>query len=203
MEVLILIVWIVLSGVAGAIAGNKGRSGVGFFLLSLILSPLAALAGETIEFKGVPFGASEAELLQLHPSAKCNAPKERLLVDRYCFILVSYGGAEANVAFSLIEDKVVGATAAFASREFDDVLRALTDQYGTPKIDRQTVRNRLGAEFENVTARWDLPDQELVIRAQRYSGSLDTARVMFETHTLRRKGISEIEKSRKKRASDL
>jgi hypothetical protein len=45
-----LIIWVGLSFVAGAIAGNKGRSGVGFFFLSLILSPLigvlAALAAQ-------------------------------------------------------------------------------------------------------------------------------------------------------------
>jgi hypothetical protein len=35
--------WFVLSGVAGAIASNKGRSGPGFFFLSLALSPLLGI----------------------------------------------------------------------------------------------------------------------------------------------------------------
>jgi len=35
--------WIVFSIVAGIIAGAKGRSGFGYFLLSLILSPLIGL----------------------------------------------------------------------------------------------------------------------------------------------------------------
>ena len=47
----ILILWLFLSIVAGIIARNKGRSGVGFFLLSIVLSPLigiiaALVAGE-------------------------------------------------------------------------------------------------------------------------------------------------------------
>lgn len=34
-----VIIWFVLSIVAGAIAENKGRSGLGFFALSVLLSP--------------------------------------------------------------------------------------------------------------------------------------------------------------------
>jgi hypothetical protein len=39
---LYLIVWFALSIVAAVIAGNKGRSGFGFFLLAAILSPLVS-----------------------------------------------------------------------------------------------------------------------------------------------------------------
>lgn len=38
-----VIVWFALSIVAGVIAGNKGRSGFGFFLLALLLSPLVGI----------------------------------------------------------------------------------------------------------------------------------------------------------------
>jgi hypothetical protein len=40
MEVLVVIAWLVLCGAVAVYAGNKGRSGVGFFFLSLFLSPL-------------------------------------------------------------------------------------------------------------------------------------------------------------------
>lgn len=40
---ILFIIWIVLSIVAGAIASDKGRSGVGFFFLSLIFSPLVGI----------------------------------------------------------------------------------------------------------------------------------------------------------------
>ena len=39
----IFIIWLFLSVVAGVIASNKGRSGIGFFLLSVILSPLIGI----------------------------------------------------------------------------------------------------------------------------------------------------------------
>ncbi len=39
----ILIVWAALSLVAGVIAENKGRSGIGFFFLALVFSPLIGI----------------------------------------------------------------------------------------------------------------------------------------------------------------
>lgn len=40
--------WIVLSVLAGVLAENKGRSGVGFFFLSLVLSPLIGLIAAAV-----------------------------------------------------------------------------------------------------------------------------------------------------------
>jgi len=62
-----LIPWLFLSIIAAVIASNKGRSGFGFFLLSIILSPLigiiaALVAGENktaIEEKKVSSGKSK------------------------------------------------------------------------------------------------------------------------------------------------
>ena len=55
-----IIVWLGLSIVAGVIAANKGRSGFGFFLLALALSPLvgiiAAAAAKTNEQAQVESG---------------------------------------------------------------------------------------------------------------------------------------------------
>lgn len=39
----VFLFWLVFSIVAGVIASNKGRSGVGFFMLSIILSPLVGI----------------------------------------------------------------------------------------------------------------------------------------------------------------
>lgn len=71
----IFVLWIALSVVAGVVAHNKGRSGVGLFFLSLVLSPLvglivafaissrqrmemeAAQRGDSAEFRKCPFCA--------------------------------------------------------------------------------------------------------------------------------------------------
>lgn len=42
------IVWLALSFVAAALAGNKGRSAVGFFFLSLLLSPLIGIVAAVV-----------------------------------------------------------------------------------------------------------------------------------------------------------
>jgi len=44
----ILIFWLALAFIAGLIASGKGRSFVGFFLLSIILSPLIGIIGALI-----------------------------------------------------------------------------------------------------------------------------------------------------------
>ena len=63
----IVILWLVLSIIAGIIASNKGRSGFGFFLLAALLSPLigilaALIAGENksiIEEKQISSGENK------------------------------------------------------------------------------------------------------------------------------------------------
>ncbi|MBH9742251.1 zinc ribbon domain-containing protein [Vibrio navarrensis] len=39
----VVILWLIFSICVGALASNKGRSGFGYFLISLILSPLIGL----------------------------------------------------------------------------------------------------------------------------------------------------------------
>jgi DNA-directed RNA polymerase subunit RPC12/RpoP len=43
MEATVIITWLVFSLIAGAVAGNKGRSSFAFFALSILLSPLVGI----------------------------------------------------------------------------------------------------------------------------------------------------------------
>ena len=59
--------WIVFSIVAGVIAHNKGRSGIGYFFLSIILSPIVGIVvaalidkkGKTITKGNGSFGRAD------------------------------------------------------------------------------------------------------------------------------------------------
>jgi ABC-type transport system involved in cytochrome c biogenesis permease subunit len=42
-ESVILIVWVVVSIIVGIAAGSRGRNGVGWFFVSILLSPVLAL----------------------------------------------------------------------------------------------------------------------------------------------------------------
>ncbi len=63
----IFIIWLGLSTVSGVVASNKGRSGWGFFFLSILLSPLIGLIAalvvspntEKIEEKKIDEGTSK------------------------------------------------------------------------------------------------------------------------------------------------
>lgn len=48
----IFLIWIALSILAGIIASNKGRSAFGFFLLSVLLSPLVGLIAALVAANG-------------------------------------------------------------------------------------------------------------------------------------------------------
>jgi len=66
---MIILGWVVLSIVSGVIASNRGRSGLGYFLLSIVLSPLI---GILIAFSVSPdIGAFEREKLHYGQAKKC------------------------------------------------------------------------------------------------------------------------------------
>lgn len=49
------ILWIGLCIIAGAIAANKGRSGVGFFFLAVVLSPIIGIAAALVARKDAQY----------------------------------------------------------------------------------------------------------------------------------------------------
>ncbi len=65
----IIIIWLVLAIIAGVIASKKGRSGFGFFILAVLLSPLIGIIAAAIASPNQK--AVEAKELQAGDSKKC------------------------------------------------------------------------------------------------------------------------------------
>ena len=75
----ILFIWIALSILAGWIAEQKGRSGVGFFFLALVLSPLIGL----IAAAAVSKNDTALAAVDLREGKLCRCPQcaELVLID--------------------------------------------------------------------------------------------------------------------------
>lgn len=193
-------------------------------ILFLLLAMLALFACQAqsqareIDFKGVPFGASEKEFSTKHPSYRCKEIKEEYFVtgDRHCYTHGlpkrsyqdpktpggTFAGVAADIYVNFFGDRLETVSVWFFSKDFYIVFAALSSRYGNPvDFKTRTVTNRMGAEFKNTIAIWRRGD--VTLTASRYGSSLDKGQVRYTTEWVREEQTRRSNATQEKKAGDL
>lgn len=164
---------------AGAPTGNKLSISQLFRLAALatLLCSTSALA-EPYGFKGIALG-SHVGLVANNPKYDCRAVRTPT-ADRVCGLrkdeVETMAGAPVTTLFYFYDQTVLtGITIGLDERHFQTVVKALGERYGKAALQRETIRNLSGKDFENHTYIWRRDGQSIV--AQRYSGRVDRSSV--------------------------
>ncbi len=151
--------------------------------MTLAMACLAAY-GQPLEFKGVPFGATEEQMRQSIPNLwmwECS--DDTVPARRICrFAGFTYANVETLGSTAYFDDNklsMVGVT--IPSAGFDDVVLALSDKYGKPRsVKRSKIQNRMGASFDQLETEW-APNKETIILARRYVGTVESSSILLAT----------------------
>ncbi|MDR0769764.1 MAG: hypothetical protein LBE75_00995 [Burkholderiales bacterium] len=176
--------------------------GATLFAWSLLVG--AADPGK-VEFKGIPFGASQETLLKAFPDFKCSEGTCNLYVDletaqkcaenknrdpkdivdvkksldceRYYRDVMRYGPAVVQVYVAKFENNRLGyVSVIFNSTWYQEVRGALIEKYGAQATERiETIQNRFGQNFENHLATWQLGSD--FVQLEERAADTDTAAV--------------------------
>ena len=164
-------------------------------LVFLLLTASGAYADDSLEFKGLKIGSTVEELKTRYPEFICSDPKQEATrplnetlkkfwerkqteADLFCETTIinrSPRTALAGVAghhikvidFHFIANRLMYAYALLDSFAFDDLIAALTTQYGPP------TQKDTGAKFTNITFYWKRAGA--TIRVSKDAVGMDTA----------------------------
>lgn len=183
----------------------------------------AALANEPLALKGLPLGATLADVQRSYPSAKCPGDdKATMCIASYEITsrdLVGRPGYPDSLEAVNKEMSVAGAnmrTIMFHLHEgalerismmpspdvFEKVSTALIDRYGVPTSDESSiVRTKAGVEHTNRVIYWKLGGG--FIRYSRFGSSVRNSSLTYSTYEALERMKRRAEESRKKAASDL
>lgn len=119
------------------------------------------------DLKGLFLGMNKEEaraaagkgLFCIRPSKP--TPKDSCFIDIVCsFEEMTLAGKVTKSTYLMFKDNQLTAMdVSFPTEYFPEIAAAFTSQYGKPKdIQKETVKNRLGASFEKANLRWKIKD---------------------------------------------
>ena len=186
-------------------------------------SAVAVAQSPPLEVKGVPLGASMAELQAKIPGFTCAGSKCQFSLDSYtrsecgpfstsasyneCYhravAATDFGPAHVLSYTAEFRDNKLGRMSLSVGQIFiDRIVIALTEKYGTPTSDIvKPIQNRAGATFGNRVAIWERPDGS--IKVEQRNASIDYGAVIISTKAFDEAALKEFVEKAKASASRL
>jgi hypothetical protein len=175
------------------------------FLISFLLFFPAVTFAQEATFKGIPMGATQADVKQVLSSADCRMSFQ-------CFITASTPGASNDltignvmaktIMLSFHEGKMERVFVSLSPSNFDTIAAALNDRYGRPASDDiSRVKTGAGVEYEQRRLAWSVGDVRITY--SKYGSTVSESNLMYITAASLERSRAAREEGRKKAASDL
>lgn len=158
---------------------------------------------EPIVIKGLAPGLTKEQLEAVHPgmTRSCHEPDKNPTTTELCGSsgiadLSTFGGVHAKLYLAHLRDGIVHTiTISISPDDYDAAVAALTERFGKP-VERKAsiVKNRMGAEFDQVQTTWRR-DGSILVGTKR-AGSVD----MSNFHLALEKDFEERNRRRKEDA---
>ena len=191
----------------------------------------SALSQEVLSFKGLPLGASEADMLKLYPKANCSGEPQRRscralrdnsvperVTDADCVAekedleactavvppqQLSVAGESVDwIAFTLFDGRLGSILMSPQADAFAGVSRAYLDVYGPPLTDIITrVTTQGGTVLEDRALHWSFPGGRITLR--RYTSNVNLSSVSYYSTEEFARRTDEVEGARQRAAGDL
>ena len=203
------------------------------YLLAVVALAFAlpAFPQEALSFKGLPLGASEADVLKFYPRANCTGEPQRRscrvlrdssgperVIDAECFAekedaeactkavsaqQLSVAGEPVDwIAFTLFDGRLGGILMAPQADVFANVARTFIDVYGAPLTDiLSPLTIPDGTLLEDRTLHWSFPGGRITLR--RYTTNVKLSSVSYYSTEEFVRRTDEVEGARQRAAGDL
>lgn len=186
-------------------------------VIALLALASAALAQESITFKGHELGAARDKFLEAFPGASCKgAPKygdtcawfpsrscSSLDREAACFKQFNYGGVLPNAMLATFyRERLVSVRVYYPTTGYRGLRDAMTARFGDPADTKQEIlQNRMGAKFENERLMWLRGDAILSLRQR--GTKVDEGIMMLSSKSFHEEMKSQDKTEAKARANEL
>jgi hypothetical protein len=175
------------------------------------LVPFALAQDQRIEFKGVPFGATQAEVLARFPFLDCRPAPNTRFADVMCHGTTrvmnaqdfTYGGVPVtDLSLNFYDDTLASVFITIDPQYFSTLSRAMVEGYGQPgKVERPEVQTGKGVTVRNEVLTWQRGDVRIV--ANKYLARRDDGGVVLRTDAAIEEFKRRNHQSTRKGAKDL